>query len=143
MICSNQDNNSKKYKATRYDLPKGIIENYNVIIKKSHEQPIISNVKRYEEIIKLKTGQSEDYTTECLLYYNYISNHCRLIGVDLSRQKELDADTKAIHQIEFGGWLKNIDGENADDTQSMFVLTILQKMKEARLKFSPGSLKVF
>ena len=32
LICSNQDNNSKKYKATRYDLPKGIIENYNVII---------------------------------------------------------------------------------------------------------------
>ena len=71
--------------------------------KKSHEQPINSNVKWYEEIIKLKTGQSEDYTTERLLYYNYINNHCRLIGVDMSRQKQLGADTKAIHQIEFGG----------------------------------------
>ena len=43
--------------------------------------------------------------------------------IDLSRQKELDADSKSIHQIEFVRKLKNNDGENADGTQSMFVLT--------------------
>ena len=32
-----------------------------------------------------------------------MKNHYRLIVIDLSRQKELDADPKAIHQIEFVG----------------------------------------
>ena len=38
-----------------------------------------------------------------MLDYDYIKNHYRLIAVDLSRQKELDADPKAIQQIEFVG----------------------------------------
>ena len=37
-------------------------------------------------------------------------NHYRLIAVDLSRQKVLDADPKAIQQIELVGQLKNPDG---------------------------------
>ena len=52
----------------------------------------------------LLKGQGEDYTTGCLLDYEYIKNHYRLI--DLSRQKELDAYPKAIQQIEFVGQLK-------------------------------------
>ena len=39
--------------------------------------------------------------------YGYIKNHYRLVVVDLSWQKELDADPKAIYQIEFVGQLKN------------------------------------
>ena len=54
----------------------------------------------------------------------------------MSQQNELDADPKAIQQIELAGQLKNTDGVNADGEQSMFVLTILEKIKEARLKFS-------
>lgn len=49
----------------------------------------------------LTAGQGEHYTTVCLLNYDYIKNHYRLIGLtanDLSRQKELDRDPKAIHQ---------------------------------------------
>ena len=57
-------------------------------------------------------------------------NHYRLIAVDLSRQKQLDADPKAIQQLEFVGQLKNVDGTNADETQSMFVLAILEKIDE-------------
>ena len=32
-------------------------------------------------------GQGEDYTAGCLLDYDYIKNHYRLIAVDLSSQK--------------------------------------------------------
>ena len=39
--------------------------------------------------------------TVCLLDYDYIRNHYRLMAVDLNKQKELDAGTKAIQQIEF------------------------------------------
>ena len=42
---------------------------------------------------KLTTGRGEDYITGFLLNYRYIQNHYRLIAVDLSRQRELDADT--------------------------------------------------
>ena len=82
-------------------LPKGIIKNYNMIIngKDFYDQAIDSDIKRYEEIRKLTTGQGEDYTTGCSLDYDYIKNHYRLIAVDLSRQKELDADPEATQQI--------------------------------------------
>ena len=59
----------------------------------------------------------------------------------MSRQKELDADPKAIKQIEFVGQLKNSDNEIVAN-EFMFVLTILEKIKETRLKFSQGTVAV-
>ena len=89
LVYSNQDSDSKRFKAKRYYLPKRIIDNYNVIIngKNFYDQAVDSDIKQYEEIGKLTTGQGEDYTTGCLLDYDYIKNHYRLIAVDLSRQK--------------------------------------------------------
>ena len=52
-----------------------------------------------KKFLKITTGQGEDYTTGCLLDYDYIKSHYRLIAVDLGRQKELDANPKAIQQI--------------------------------------------
>ena len=56
--------------------------------KDIYDQPMDPDIKRYEEIRKLTTGQVEDYTTGCLLDYVYIKNHYRLISFDLSRQKK-------------------------------------------------------
>ena len=86
-------------------LPKGIIKNYNVVInrKKFYNQTIDSDIKRYEEIRKLATEQGKDYTTGCVLDYEYVKKYYRIISVDLSRQKELDVDPKAIEQMEFVG----------------------------------------
>ena len=50
----------------------------------------------------------------------------------MSRQKELTNDPKAIQQIEFTEKSKNMDGINADGTQSMFILTILEKIKDTK-----------
>ena len=61
---------------------------------------------------------------------NYVKSHYRLIAVDLSRQKELDAGPKAIQKKEITGQLKNIDSVNADGAQAMFILTILEKFKK-------------
>ena len=104
----NRKNDVKQFNARRYHLPRGIIKNYIVIIngKNFYDQAIDSDRKQYEEIKKLTTGQGEDCTTGCLLDYDYIKNHYRLIAVDLSRQNELDADLKAIQLIEFDGQLK-------------------------------------
>ena len=110
LIYSNQDENAERFKGKRYYLPKGVINNYNVIInaKKFYDQPMNSDdIKQYEEIRikKLTIG----YTTGCLLDYECIKNHYRLIAVDLRRHKELDGDPKSIQQIEFVGHLKKLD----------------------------------
>ena len=47
-----------------------------------------------------------DYTTGCLLDYQYSKDHYQLIAVDLYKQKELDADPRAMQQIEFHGMLQ-------------------------------------
>ena len=46
-------------------------------------------------------AKGEDYTTGSFLDYNYFDKHYRLVAVDLSKEKELDADPRAIQQIEF------------------------------------------
>ena len=120
LVYSNKDVASKRFEAKRYYLPNRIIDNHNVIIngKSFYDQAINSDIKLYEEIRKLTTGQW-DYTNECLLDYDYIKNHYRLIVVDLSRLKELDADPKAIQQIEFVGQLKKINNAN-NNPESVF-----------------------
>ena len=65
-----------------------------------------------------------------------------MIAVHLSRPKELDADPKAIQQIEFVGQLKNLD-DAVVPNESMFVFfLILEKIKENRLKFFHGSVTI-
>ena len=91
---------------------------------------------------KLTTGQGKDFTTGCLLDCERIKNHYELIAADLSGQKSLDADPKAIQQLELVRQLKNSDDAIAAN-ESIFVLTILEKIKELRLKFSQGRVTVF
>ena len=61
----------------------------------------------------------------------------------MSKQNKLDGDPKAIKKMEFLGQLKNLDdNDNAvdvDGRQSMFVSTILEKIKKIRLIFSQGN----
>ena len=47
------------------------------------------------------TGKGEDYTTGSLLDFDYFKKHYKLVALDLSKQKELDLDLRAIQQIEF------------------------------------------
>ena len=115
---TNQDDNAKRYKGSRYYLPKGVIKNYNVIIieKDFYDQSIVSDVKQNKQIRKL-ISQCEDYTIGCLLNYDYTKNHYKLTEVNLSRQK--DAYSIAIQKIEFVKQFKNTDGNNADGAKSM------------------------
>ena len=69
----------------------------------------------------MATGQREE-SASGLLHYEYIKNHYKSIALDLIRLKELDADLKAIQQVELVGTSKTTDGVNVDDTQPMFFL---------------------
>ena len=67
LVYSDQDENSKSYKAKIYYLWKGFIKNYNTInVKNFYDQPVDFDIMQYEEIRRLITGQGEDYTTGCL-----------------------------------------------------------------------------
>ena len=72
-----------------------------------YDQPINDQIKKYDEIRKIATGKGDDYTTGCLLDCQYFKDHYHLTAVDLSKQKELDADPRAIQQTEFYGMLDN------------------------------------
>ena len=65
------------------------------------DQTINSMNKIYENIRKIATGKSDDYTTGCLLDYPYFKENYKMIAIDLSRQNELDANPRAIQQINF------------------------------------------
>ena len=89
-------------------------------------------MKQYDKIRKNATGQRDDYTPGCLLDYQYFKYHYQLIAVDLSKQKELDTDSRVVQQIEIYGKLK---------TNSQ-VCTVLEKIKETMLEFYKGTAKV-
>ena len=65
------------------------------------DQPIKNNKVTYENIKKIASGQGDDYTTSCLLDYSYLVDTYKMIAVDLSKQQAIDADPKAIQQINF------------------------------------------
>ena len=108
LAFDNTNNGNNKFERdshTKYFLPRVNIPNYNVLIDRRnfYDQPINDQIKRYDEIRKIATGKGDDYTTGCLLDYQYFKDHCELIAVDLSKQKELDVAPRAIQQIEFYG----------------------------------------
>ena len=72
---NNTDNRVLKNNCTKYFLPRVNITDYNVLIH----------------------GRNfHDYTTGCLLDYQYFKDHYQSIAVDISKQKALDADSRAI-----------------------------------------------
>ena len=97
-------------------------------------QPINSMNKTYEKIRKIATDKRDDYTTDCLLDYPYFKENYKMIAVDLSRQNELDVDTRAIQQINFTAKL-----DRAGNTTIFF---IIEEAKETVFEFFQGTVKV-
>ena len=71
-----------------------------------------------------------------MLDYNHNKSHYKLIAIDLSKQQELDADPKAIQQINF---TENLD--RAGQT-TMFSSLKKQKKKKNILVFWLGNINV-
>ena len=119
----------------KYYLPRIDLEKYNVIIdgRNFYDNPIESDIEKYRESKKVMIGKGEDYTTGSLLDFNYFDKHYKLLAVDLSKQKELDADPRAIQQIEFKYML------GTDST----IYWVLEKSKDTILEFYKGTVKVY
>ena len=101
-----------------------------------YDQPINDSIKQNDEVRKVSTGHRDDYTTGSLLDYAYFKNNYKLIAVDLSKQKSLDVDPRAIQQIVFQG----VAG--GDNDLKIRPYTILEQSKETILEFYKGTAKV-
>ena len=119
----------------KYYLPRIDLEKYNVIIdgRNFYDNPIESDIEKYRELKKAMIGKGEDNTTGYLFDFNYFDKHYKLVAVDLSKQKELDADPRAIQQIEF----KYMLGTNST------TYWVLEKSKETILEFYKGNVKLY
>ena len=86
--------------------------------------------------MKLERYQPEkvidDYTTGCLLDFPYFKKSYKIIAADLSKQKALDADSRAIQHIIFTGY----------SYAQIRVYYILEQSKGTMLEFSKGTTKV-
>ena len=119
-----------------YYTPTVEIKNCNIMIdgKNFFNQPVKDNEVTYENIRKIAAGQGDDYTTGCLLDYPYFKDSYKMIAGNVSEQQVLDADPRAIQQINFTA--------NVDRAGSTRVFFILKEAKETILDFSQGTVKL-
>ena len=120
-------------------LPRVKTENCNSEIdgKNFYDQPINDSIKQYDEVRKVSTGQGDDYTTGCLLDFAYFEKNYRLIAADLRKQKALDADSRALQQINFNSQIKSTVANTR-----VIIYYILKQSKETIVKLSKGTRKV-
>ena len=135
MAYSTEDNQPTRNGRKKYYLPRIDLNKYNVIIdgRNFYDNPIESDIEKYRELKKVMIGKGEDYTTGSLLNFNYFKKHYKLVAVDLSKQKELDADPRAIQQIEF----KYMLGTNST------IYWVLEESNKTILEFYKGTVKVY
>ena len=86
----------------------------------------------------MTTGRSEDYSTGCLLHYDYYLNDFNIVGIDLSHQAVLDSDPTINQQIEF---VYKLPSSNAAINYDL--LAVLEKEKQTVLKFSEETVKIY
>ena len=135
MAYSRAANQPGRNSQQKYYLPRIDLNKYDVIIdgRNFYDNPIESDIEKYRELKKVMIGKGEDYTTGSLLDYDSFKRHYKLVAVDLSKQKELDADPRAIQQIEFKYMV---------ETNST-IYWVLEKSKETILEFYKGTVKVY
>ena len=134
MAYNSEDDESTRNGQQKHYLPKIDLNKYVIIDGRNfYDNPIESDIEKYREFKKIMIGKGEDYTTGSLLDFNYFKKHYKLVAVDLSKQKELDADPRAIQQIEFKYML------GTDST----IYWVLKKSKETILEFYKGTVKVY
>ena len=131
--ANNGDNKVERDSHRKYFLPRVNITNYKVLIdgRNFYDHLINDQIRKYDEIRKIATGKGDNYTTGCLVDYQYFKDHYQLTAIDLSKQKELDADPRAIQQIEFYRKL-----------QTNSQVYTLEKSRETVLEFYKGTAKI-
>ena len=124
VLTFNDDEGRESYK--QYYFPTAEIKDYSVMIdgRNFFDQPIKNDLKIYDNIRTIATGQGDDYTIGCLLDYPYFK----------SKQQKFHADTKAIQEVSFT--------ENLSRAEGARIYVNIELAKEWVLDFSKGTVKV-
>ena len=103
------ENENDRTSFSKYCVPNVQVKDFNVLIdgKSFSDIPIKNGEEIYKQIIEM--GSNNDYKTDNLLDYEYISKHCKLIAIDLTKQIELE-NSGLKQQINFIGKLKRDEG---------------------------------
>ena len=112
------------------------IKDFNVMIdaRTILNQSIKNDLKTYDHIRKIATGEGDDCRTGCLLDYLYFKSYYELIAIDLSKQQKLDSEPKAKQENNFT--------RNLDRTECATIFLIIEEAKETILDFSTGTAKL-
>ena len=158
----NNDNIIFTIKETKLYVPvvtyqQKTIKNYQIFWVKDLKDQFIGMSIKQKVRIKIQQMNKDIFFNQTLLesmnYLFYLIQMRLAMLKDLmieniiyQKAKKIDADPKTIQQIEFVGQLKKLDDNDnyTDDGngKSVFVLTILEKIKETQLKFSQGIVTV-
>ena len=60
------------------------------------DRNINGSIRRYTELLKFTRGRSEDYSTGCLLDYDWYLKDFNILAINLSHQSVLNSDPKVI-----------------------------------------------
>ena len=128
------ENQGDRIVHTGYSLAKVEVKDYNVMIdgKNFFDQPVKSDLRTYDNVWNISTGQGDDYTAGCLLDYNYFTKYYKMRAIYLSNQQVVDSDAKSIQQINFTGNIENLST----------IIFIIEEAEETVLDFSQGTVKL-
>ena len=109
---------------------------YNFMIdgRNCFDQTVKNGLWTKDNISEIATGQSNDYTTVCLLDYPYFEQYYVLIWIDLIKQQKLNANPEEMQQTSF-----TVNLDRARNTQ---MLSIIGEAKEIVLDFSKWTKKI-
>ena len=109
---------------------------YNFMIdgRNCFDQTVKNGLWTKDNISEIATGQSNDYTTVCLLDYPYFEQYYVLIWIDLIKQQKLNANPEEMQQASF-----TVNLDRARNTQ---MFSIIGEAKEIVLDFSKWTKKI-
>ena len=127
------EKNGVRTNFTKFYLQLVEIKDYNAMINQQNlfDQPVKDNLITNDNILKIATGQWDNYATGCLLDSPYSRKYYKIITIDLSKQQTLDADPKPIQQINLTA--------NLDWNGNTTIFFNIEETKETILDFSQGT----
>ena len=133
MVYENEDD---RRSFSKYYAPTIEIKDYNILVdrKAFFELLVKSMTEIYEKITDL--GNNDYYTTGNLLDYEYFKKHCKLIAIDLSKQRESE-NNDVMKQVDFIRKLERDAINNVYPTTAMFF--IIEKREKTVIDFSKNS----
>ena len=112
----------------KHFLPTVEIKYYNAMIDRQNFFPVKNDPRTYDNTPKIAAIHRDDYTTDCMLDYNYYENCYKVIAIDLNKQQVFGVDLKAMQEINF---TENID---IKARKTMQLRTLKNQLRNSQLR---------